>query len=79
MSQKKTTFFGRPTPLFLLSHGSSVPSGLHILAEKPPAVTETPSYPPQVNATDYKTSGWFIFPFSIINLLKGLILQNPLF
>lgn len=33
--RRKTSVSGRPTPLFLLSHGSSVPSGLHTTTETP--------------------------------------------
>lgn len=33
--RRKTSVSGRPTPLFLLSHGSSVPSGLHTATETP--------------------------------------------
>lgn len=33
--RRKTSVSGRPTPLFLLSHGSSVPSGVHTITETP--------------------------------------------
>lgn len=33
--RRKTSVSGRPNPLFLLSHGSSVPSGLYTTPETP--------------------------------------------